>query len=283
MTKRRLFQTAACAALGFAALATASAFAAGAAKAPDFGDTLTKPPTLADWTALAKLPDWSGTWNPDQRQQVQEITKNPTPWTPKAAAMIELQAAHAKAGHPDNLFINCLPEGMPSWMMIQHDSFEALFTPGRVTLLGESDGNRLRRIWTDGRKHSEDPDDTFFGESIGHWEGDTLVVDTIGVKPEAFIAPGEDSGVPNNGDMHIVERIHIVKPDTISDDMVITAPHVLTAPWSTQRIYYRQRAHKFDMVEGECLEDIYTPDVDKDGNHIFVERKLDQAIPIPKN
>ncbi len=254
-----------------------------AAMAADFGDTLTKPATAADWAALSKLPDWSGTWNPDQRLQNAEIKNNPTPWTPKAAEMIALQAAHSKAGHPDNLFINCLPEGMPSWMMIQHDSFEALFTPGRVTLLGESDGNRLRRIWTDGRKHSEDPDETFFGESIGHWEKDTLVVDTIGVKPESFIAEGEDSGVPNNGDMHIVERIHITKPDTISDDLTITAPHVFTKPWSTSRIYYRQRAHKFDMVEGECLEDIYTPDVDKDGNHIFVQRKLDQAIPLPKN
>src|SRR5262249_29468964 len=236
--RTRLHSTTALASLAVAAV-LATALAGSATKAADYGDTKIKPPTAKDWADLAKLPDWGGSWNPDQRQQGQEITKNPTPWTPKAAARIEEQEKLSKAGKPDNVFSNCLPEGMPSWMLISHNAFEVLFTPGRVTMLGESDGNRMRRIFTDGRKHLEDPDPTFFGESIGHWEGDTLVVDTVGVKPESFIAIAEDAGVPNNGDMHIVERMHLVAPDTFSDDMVITAPHVLTKPWSTSRIYYR--------------------------------------------
>ena len=144
------------------------------------------------------------------------------------------------------------------------------YTPGRVTLLGESDGNRIRRIYTDGRPHPDDPDPTFHGHSIGHWEGDTLVVDTVGIMPQAFIAVSEAAGVPNNGDMHIIERIHLAAPDILHDDLEIIAPKVLTAPWKTTRIFFRQRARKFDIVEGVCIQGEYTERVDQDGDAVFV-------------
>jgi hypothetical protein len=100
---------------------------------------------------------------------------------------------------------------MPSWMLITHNAMEFLFTPGRVSILGEMDGNRLRRIYTDGRPHPSDPDPSFHGHSIGHWEDGTLVVDTVGILPEAYIAPSEAVGLPNNGDMHVVEHIHFAE------------------------------------------------------------------------
>lgn len=235
------------------------------------GKTATNPaPTAKQWADLAMLPDWSGVWTPSLKAQGAEIRTHPTPWNEKAAKEIAQIAADEKAGHPHGLFVNCLPESMPSWMLISHDSMEILFTPGRVTMLGESDGNRLRRIYTDGRAHSPDPDLTFHGESIGHWEKDTLVVDTIGVLPQTYIAIAEGIGIPNNGDMHIVERIHLTSPDTLQDDLEITAPHVLTATWKTSRIFFRQRARKYEIVEGVCLQGGLTPDVDKNGNAIFV-------------
>ena len=122
------------------------------------------------------------------------MTTNPPPWNEKAAAKIKRQADEQKAGRPDNFFIDCLPEGMPSWMLITHNAMEFAFTPGNIYMLGESDGNRLRRIYTDGRPHPDDPDLTFHGHSIGHWEGDTLVVDTVGIKPQAWLAIGESVG-----------------------------------------------------------------------------------------
>ena len=78
---------------------------------------------------------------------------------------------------------------MPSWMLMTHNAMEILFTPGRITMLGEGDGNRMRRIYTDGRRHPEDPDLTIHGHSIGHWEGDTLVVDTVGIIAPGLISP----------------------------------------------------------------------------------------------
>jgi len=142
-------------------------------------------------------------------------------------------------------------------------------------MLGESDGNRLRRIYTDGRAHPEDPDPTFHGHSIAHWEGDTLVVDTVGVVPQAYIAISEAAGVPNNGDMRITERIRLAEKDILHVDLEIAAPKVLTKPWKTTRIYFRQRARKFDIVEGVCLEGYFGPGTDKDGNAIFVPVKHD--------
>uniref|UniRef100_UPI0038F801D6 hypothetical protein n=1 Tax=Streptomyces niveiscabiei TaxID=164115 RepID=UPI0038F801D6 len=70
-------------------------------------------------------------------------------------------------GQPQNIYTNCLPEGLPSSVTQTLNSVEFLVTPGRVTVLGEFDGNRLRRIWTDGRGHPADPDPTFSGHSIG--------------------------------------------------------------------------------------------------------------------
>ena len=241
-------------------------------KAPARASTTTSQgPSTKDWADLGKLPDWSGTWVPNLRLQTEEITKNPTPWTPKAAAQIATMQAEEKAGKSKGgLFVNCLPEGMPTWMMITHNALEFLFTPGRVTMLGESDGNRIRRIYTDGRPHPQDPDLTFHGHSIGRWEGDTLVVDTIGVLPQSYIAITETVGIPNNGDMRVVERIRLTGPDTLQDELEITAPRVLSRAWKTSRIYRRQRGPEADIVEGVCQQGFFNPEVDQVGNQVFV-------------
>jgi hypothetical protein len=241
-------------------------------------------PTAKDWANMSKLPDWNGMWLPDVGDQIKQMTSNTPPWNDKAAVYINHQLDDMKAGHPDNFFNNCLPEGMPSWMLISHNAMEFAFTPGRIYMLGESDSNRLRRVYTDGRPHPDDPDPTFHGHSIGHWEGDTLVIDTIGILPQAWLAIGESVGIPNNGDMHVVERIHLKDkdPNTLLDELTITAPHVLTKPWTTTRVFTRERRRAFDMVEGVCLEGLYKPDTDKDGNAIFTPQPYaDGADHIP--
>ncbi|HTT04067.1 MAG TPA: hypothetical protein VMF64_02170 [Steroidobacteraceae bacterium] len=186
------------------------------------------------------------------------------------------------AGHPHGIFTNCLPYGMPGLMLITHNALEFLFTPGRVTVLGESDGNRLRRIYTDGRAHAVDPDPSFHGDSIGHWEGDTLVVDTVGIYPEALIPISEAAGVPNDGDLHVSERIHLVPGDLMQDELTITAPHVLTRPWMTARVFHRDRARESEIHEGECLQGRYREDTDKNGDAVWAPLKFTaEGVPIP--
>jgi hypothetical protein len=264
-------------ALGAAALPFA-AQAQEATKAAANPAPATKPPavrnpapTAKDWADIAKLPDWSGIWNPNITDQDKQITTNMPPWKPEIAAKIEKMRAEEKAGRPAPIVVSCLPQGMPAWMLITHNAIELLFTPGRVTMLGESDGNRLRRIYTDGRGHNDDGEVFFHGHSTGHWEGDTLVVETVNIKPQTMFAISEAAGVPNNGDVKVIERIHLANDGELHDDLEITAPNVLTKPWKTTRKYFRQRARKFEFVEGVCLEGNFSERVDKDGNNVFVE------------
>jgi hypothetical protein len=227
-------------------------------------------PTAQDWADLGHLPDFSGVWYPRISDQFAQEASNPPPWSPASERQIAELEREEDAGRPKGLFVNCLPEGMPTWMLISHNAMEILFTPGRVTLLGESDGNRLRRIYTDGRGHPDDPDPTFHGHSIGHWEGQTLVVDTIGIAPEAYLAVGEAVGLPNNGGMHVVERIHLSGPDTLNDELEITAPQILSQTWKTTRIFQRHRARRFDIVEGVCRQGDFRSARDAHGNAILV-------------
>src|SRR5712671_678669 len=237
-------------------------------------------PTLKDYSALATLPDWSGTWTPGMTDQVKQEKSNPPPWKPEIAKQVQKMYADEEAGRPFPIIDHCFPTGMPSWMLITHNAFEILLTPGRVTILGEGDGNRLRRIYTDGRPHPADPDPSFHGHSIGHWEKDTLVVDTVALLPQAYLAVNEAVGVPNNGDMHIIEHLHLGGPDTLLDDLDITANKVLSKPWRTTRKYYRQRAQKFDIAEGVCTQGSFTEGVDKNGDAIFAPIKFHNGVPV---
>jgi hypothetical protein len=223
--------------------------------------------------AQAAHPDISGTWVPDTGDQKRQVTGNAPPWTPKVAVQADRLTAEEAAGRPFLVLQGCLPHGMPSLMLIMHNAFEILDTPGRITFLGEGEGNNLRRIYMDGRKHPDDPDLSLFGHSVGHWEGDTLVVDTVGVAPQAFVAVSEGVGIPNDGDMHIVERIHLAGPGVLHDDLTITAPKILTQPWKTTRIYNRQA---YDILEGECVMGNFREGKDKDGNDIYVPRPLNK-------
>ena len=268
-------------ALSLLALTAASVVAQDAAKSPPATPAAAakKPeavrnpaPTAKDWADIAKLPDWSGIWNPNITDQDKQIETNMPPWKPEIAAKIEFMRKEEKAGRPAPIVVSCLPQGMPAWMLITHNAVEILFSPGRVTMLGESDGNRLRRIYTDGRGHNDDGELFFMGHSIGHWEGETLVVETVNIKPQTMFAISEAAGVPNNGDVKVIERIHLAANGTeLHTDLEIFAPNVLTKSWKTTRKYFRQRARKFEFVEGVCLEGNFSERLDKDGNHVFVE------------
>jgi hypothetical protein len=253
-----------------AALVAASVM--GGAVLAEPNPVLNPAPSAQAWADIAKLPDLSGVWLPKPLAPVNGIyvpADNLPVFTPKAQARIDRMLAEDKAGKPENIFVDCLPEGMPGFVLMTLNAAEFLVTPGRVTVLGEFDGNRLRRIWTDGRGHPDDPDLTFNGHSIGHWEGQTLVVDTVGILPQVYIPLGQSVGVPNNGDMHVVERIHLTAPDILVDDMTIFAPKVLAKPWVYSRAFTRKRDRAFDVVEASCRQGDFTQDTDADGFAVF--------------
>jgi len=244
-------------------------------------EPLNPAPTRSDWAAIGDLPDLSGVWTPGPIDKFPPGSTTAPPWTPAKAAEIAALQKLEEEGKPQNIFTNCLPEGVPSSITQTLNSLELLVTPGRVTLLGEFDGNRLRRIWTDGRPHPADPDPTFSGHSIGRWEKNSegktnaLVIDTVGFLPQVFIAMGQGVGLPNNGDMHVEERITLVDANSLRWDITVHAPKVLSRPWTTTRTFARHRERSFDPVESSCRQGDFFDDVDAKGNAIFT--------PIPKD
>jgi len=110
--------------------------------------------------------------------------------------------------------------------MNQPYPIEFLLTPGKVTIVIEA-YTQVRHIYTDGRPLPSDPDPTFFGTSVGHWEGDTLVAESVGFEkvPRGINFPYSDK-------MKIVERFHLTDPDTMTIETTVVDPEALTMPYS---------------------------------------------------
>ena len=79
----------------------------------------------------------------------------------------------------------------------------------------------------------------------------------------------------------MVERIHLEGADRLYDDLEITAPKVLARPWKTTRIYFRQRARKYDIVEGVCLQGGMASKQDEYGNWLYVPIPQEDGNPVP--
>jgi hypothetical protein len=197
------------------------------------------------WAAIAKLPDWQGIWELNWRGGgLSAARPAPPKLTPDAQAKLDAYKKAQESGkdlQPEQA--NCLPPGMPQGMT-QPYPMEFLYRPGMIVIALEA-YMQFRHIYTDGRPHPKDPDPLFYGHSIGHWEGDTLVVDSVGFVPFSMISPG----VGHSDQMHIVERIHRTGPETLVVEQTIIDPKVLAEPWTVVHPY---RLVKDDLREYIC-------------------------------
>jgi hypothetical protein len=200
--------------------------------APAFAQT--DSPQGDSYASIAKLPDWSGAFEP-VLGKIPGRPANGTPsfteaWKPKIA---KIDAIHAASGDVPSRVYHCIPSGFPGGLAAPTRLYEFLYTPGQVLMLVQNDDNR--RIYTDGRPHPPNPRPSFFGHSIGHWEGDTLVVDTVGLDPgNEFLY-----GVPGGENMHTVEHIHLTNNNMLAIDTVLEAPDALTEPYR-YTFYFRR-------------------------------------------
>jgi hypothetical protein len=199
------------------------------------------------WQSIAHLPDWSGVWELDWRAGAGRGAMGMPKLTPDYQAHFDKYRAEQKEGkNQQTQTANCDPPGMPQ-IMTQPYPVEFLFTPGKVTVAIEA-YSQMRRIFVDGRPHQEDPDPTYQGDSIGHWEGDTLVVNSVGFIPDSLIMPG----IGHSDQMAIEERIRRVSPDTLEIRRTITDPKVLTEPWTVTLTYKRHA--DWDIKEYICAQ-----------------------------
>jgi hypothetical protein len=155
------------------------------------------------------------------------------PLRPWAAELLEKRIRDSEAGLAfATTKSECLPSGVPQLMFGPRTPLQILETPRQVTMLIE-EFNDFRIILLDA-KHQEDPDPTFMGDSVGHWEGDTLVVDTIGLIDRTTL---DVPGMPHSDALHIVERIRRADKDTLEVLVTIDDPKTFTHPWSAKTAF----------------------------------------------
>ncbi|HTI68030.1 MAG TPA: hypothetical protein VL460_10850 [Caulobacteraceae bacterium] len=215
-------------------------------------------PAKGRYATLEKLPDWSGVWENKSGIHLTDgpgIEKNFPPYNEEWAAKYREVLHQAELGKPVNdPTANCLWPGMPR-LMWQPYPFEILFSPGRVTTTHEI-YSQVRRIYTDGRKHPADLDPSFNGHSIGHWEGDTLVVDTVGMRGDTMY---QNTGMPHSDALHVVERWRLVAPNRLEIEVTMIDPKAFTKPYVSKR--YFERHSDWDMLEYVCEENNRNPNI----------------------
>ncbi len=251
--------------LGWVAAVCATALLAGGGAQSAAQSAAPARPAPNPYAALAQLPDWSGVWDPTfMRPAPGQARPAPPKLTPRYAAQYAKFQAKNRATPGINFVsdvASCVPPGLPQSM---HEPYpiEFLFTPGRVTILIETD-SIVRRISTDGSPPPEDPDPTYQGTSVGHWEGDTLVVETSAILPETSPL----NGINGHSDkFHVTERIHLVNPDTLAITTTETDPAVFLEPYTTTSYYRRHRDWK--IMEYVCQQNNHDA-LDAQGNAAF--------------
>ena len=153
----------------------------------------------------------------------------------------------------DPTFSGCSPAGPTDLMLDEFRYFELRQFPGEVLLMFDQD-HLVRRIYTDGRAHPETPQHTWMGHSIGKYDGDTLVIDTVGLNDKTLV---DRVGHPHSDAFHFVERIRRLSPKSLEYVVTIDDPKAYKKPW-TRRMVEDLQPPNFQLLEdvlcGELLE-----------------------------
>jgi hypothetical protein len=168
-------------------------------------------------------PDLSGVWY--AQRPVDPGKPEPLPW---AEALLRERAANNSKDAPG---ARCLPRGVTLAGALF--PYKLVQTPSLLVMIFEDDIPSHRQVFLDGRGHPKDPNPTWMGHSVGHWEGDTLVVDTVGFNDKSWLDP---QGHPHTEMMRVTERFR--RPDLghLEIEFTIDDPGAYAKPWIIKRI-----------------------------------------------
>jgi len=172
------------------------------------------------------------------------------PLTPAGA---ETLRRHSQAG-AFNPTLNCLPDGVPHADLLP-EPFKIIQTPGEIVMLYEVE-TTFRQIFVDGRNQLTDPSPSWMGYSVGKWEGDTLVVDTLGFNDLGWL---DARGHGHSEDMRVQERFHRRDFGHLEVTVTITDPKTFTRPITIN--FLEELLPDTDLLEHYCLEN------EKDAGH----------------
>jgi len=230
----------------------------------------------------AALPDWSGAWTrasggfwettPEQALEPPPPPDSPRrhpPYSPKFEAIYRDNLAHIAADRfPDPISICGTPAGWPR-MLALPDAYEFVVRPEQTWLLSENGPNTVR-VYTDGREHPA-PEDlwaTYTGNNVGHWENDTLVFHSVGLKGVGSTILAR-SGVVMSDKLETTTRIRLAAPDRLVVTLVLEDPEALTRPWPVAFTYTRLPAGS-TVYDYACAENNRNP-VTSDGRTLTLD------------
>jgi hypothetical protein len=195
-------------------------------------------------------PDLTGIWN--GQRVVSQDGPAMLPWAEK------LVAQRATNNYADDFEARCLPGGPPR-AAPYHTALVS--TPKLVLMLFEGNTHMFRQFFVDGSVHPKDLKPTWYGDSRAHWDGDTLVVDTIGFNDKSWI---DMPGHPHTTQMHLTERFHRRDFGTLEIQDIIDDPGAYSKPWIMNKVATLET--KMEMTEYVCNENNQDP-VHLDGAH----------------
>ena len=171
-------------------------------------------------------PDLSGIWHVADARYLNNLGADAAPpLTPAGAALYrERQAAAAK----DRPAGRCLPRGVPSSLLVRGRPWKIMQTPYELAMLFD-ESIHFRQILTDGRDFPDDRLPTWFGYSIGKWDGDTFVADTLGFNDDTWL---DNGGHPHSDAMHLTERFKRRDLGHLEIQFTIDDPKFYTKPWT---------------------------------------------------
>ncbi len=185
--------------------------------------------------------------NPHPAYRVADLS-NPIlqPWTRDA---LRRANEHALSGAEVNLpKERCWPVGVPGFSILPATPIYFLQTPREVVMIWAQD-HQVRHVLLN-RKHSDHPKPSWFGESVGHYEGNTLVVDTVGVDHRTFV---DNYFTPHTDKLHVIERYRLSGDGkTLEVNLRVEDPGAFTAPWTALQRY--RRVVQGPMPETVCAE-----------------------------
>ncbi len=188
--------------------------------------------------------DLTGVWLIDDFHPALFPKGKTPPFTPWAEA--QFKKADTQVNDPN---LACLPHGIPRLMFVPLP-MEIFQVPEKVLIYQEA-GNQLRQIHLN-RRHKKDLDPTYNGDSVGKWDGDVLVVDTIGFNDVTWL---DHVGLPHTEALHVVERIHRADHNTLVDDFTIEDSKAYTKPWTASQTYHLKPG--WEIAEYVCDNNKY--------------------------
>jgi hypothetical protein len=210
------------------------------AKPAPQGPAKPAPRTAEGHVILGTVPGEKGIWVGDGRLAV-----NPRSYEPKSTVNAPIHIdnvplqdwARALVDDRHALFLRdepharCKPSGGPRQFITPY-GFEMIELPEikQVLVLDIGGPHTFRTIYTDGRPHPKDLEPSYYGHSVGRWEGDTLVVDAVGFSEKFWMSR---DGLPHTDQLHLIERITRVDYNTLKYEVTVDDPGAYTAPWTS--------------------------------------------------